>query len=73
MSPMIALDLTILNDGATKLGYLKSDFLSPLVLNDVLTTAAEQLGQISMPVEFWLSADAKKTFMVVRSTASDIR
>jgi hypothetical protein len=39
MSPMIALDLTILNDGATKLGYLKSDYLSPLVLNDVLTTA----------------------------------
>jgi hypothetical protein len=26
-----------------------------------------------MPVELWLSADATKTYMVVRSTASDLR
>jgi len=26
-----------------------------------------------MPVEFWLTADGKKTYMVVRSSASDIR
>lgn len=39
MSPMVALDLAILNDGAQKLGYLKSEHISPFVINDVLTTS----------------------------------
>jgi hypothetical protein len=70
---MLALDLAILNDGATKIGYLKSDYLAPLVINDVLTTAGSQNGQISMPVEFWISKDGKKTFMVCRSDATNSR
>lgn len=67
MSPMIALDLAILNDGMQKIGYYKSEFISPFIINDVLTPLNGQLGQMSMPVEFWLSADGKQTFMVVRS------
>ncbi len=73
MSPMVALDLAILNDGAKKIGYLKSDYLAPMIINDVLTTAGSQTGQISMPVEFWLSKDGKKTFMVCRSDATNSR
>lgn len=73
MSSMVALDLAILNDDATKLGYLKSDYLTPMVINDVLTTRDGQQGQISMPVEFWLSKDGKKTYMVSRSAACDSR
>ena len=64
---MIALDLAILNDGMQKIGYYKSEFISPFLINDVLTPLDGQLGQMSMPVEFWLSADGKQTFMVVRS------
>jgi hypothetical protein len=73
MSSMVALDLAVLNDGATKLGYLKSDYLSPMVINDVLTTGNAAEGSISMPVEFWLSADGTKTLMLSRSAASDSR
>jgi len=64
---MIAVDLAILNDGLQKIGYYKSEFISPFIINDVLTTPEGQLGQMSMPVEFWLSSDGKKTYMVVRS------
>jgi hypothetical protein len=41
--------------------------MSALVINDVLTTFDGQLGTMSMPVEFWLTADGKSTYMVVRS------
>lgn len=35
MGPMIATDLYVLNEaGTTKLGYLKSDYISPVVFND---------------------------------------
>lgn len=64
---MIAVDLAILNDGLQKIGYYKSEFISPFIINDVLTTPEGNLGQMSMPVEFWLSPDGKKTYMVVRS------
>ena len=67
MSPMIAMDLAILNDGMQKIGYLKSDHMAALIINDVLTTLDGQLGAMSMPVEFWLTADGKSTYMVVRS------
>ena len=67
MSSMVAIDLAILNDGMQKVGYYKSEFVSPFIINDVLTTPDSQLGQMSMPIEFWLTADGKKTFMVVRS------
>jgi len=59
MSAMVALDLAILNDGCKKIGYYKSEFISPFIINDVLTPMDSSLGQMSMPVEFWLTADGK--------------
>ena len=44
MSAMIALDLAILNDGMKKIGYYKSEFISPFLINDVLTPSDSQLG-----------------------------
>lgn len=73
MSPMVALDLAIMNDGASKLGYYQSEHMASLVINDVLTPANGQQGKISMPAEFWLTADGSKTLMQVRSAASDMR
>lgn len=70
---MVALDLAIMNDGATKLGYLKSDHMSAFIINDVLTPAPGTQGRISMPAEFWLTADGTKTLLQVRSAASDMR
>ena len=67
MSSMIAMDLAILNDGMQKIGYYKSEYISPFIINDVLTPSNGSYGQMSMPVEFWLTADGKQTFMVVRS------
>ena len=61
---MVAFDLIRLNDGAQKLGYLCSEHIAPVVINDVLTVAGQPLGQMSMPIEFWLTADGKKTLMV---------
>ena len=69
----MALDFTILNDKPTKLGYLKSSLLEPLVHNDMLTPLNGQLGQITMPVELWLTADCTKTLMVSRTMATDLR
>jgi hypothetical protein len=37
-SPMIATDLFILNERCNKIGYLKSDYISPLLQNDTLKT-----------------------------------
>jgi hypothetical protein len=70
---MVAFDLTILNDNAQKLGYLVSDCISPVVINDVLTPAGDAMGQMSMPVEFWLTADGTKTLMVLRGGVSQMR
>ena len=33
-SPQVAVDLFILNEGVTKVGYLKSQYISPMVQND---------------------------------------
>jgi ABC-type branched-subunit amino acid transport system substrate-binding protein len=73
MSSNVAFDLCILNDGATKLGYYSSEHIGAVIINDTLTTATDRQGQISMPIEFWLTADGKQTLMVVRSSASDMR
>mmetsp|Transcript_39594 Transcript_39594/g.60563 ORF Transcript_39594/g.60563 Transcript_39594/m.60563 type:complete len:81 (+) Transcript_39594:18-260(+) len=37
MSPTIATDLFILNENATLLGYIKSDYISPVVQTDALS------------------------------------
>ena len=46
MSANIAVDLFILNGGCTKLGYIKSDYLSPSVQNDTLTVLGSPTGQL---------------------------
>ena len=67
MSPMIGTDLYILNEGATKIGYLTSEFISPAVLNDQQTVAGGGLGALTMPCELYLSADKKYTILQMRS------
>ena len=67
MGPLIAIDLALLNSGMQKLGYYKSEYMAAVLINDTLTLAGQAAGQCQMPVEFWLSADKSKTFMVVRS------
>lgn len=67
MSSIIAMDLAIINDNMTKIGYYKSEYVSPFLINDVLTPIDTPLGQMSMPIEFWITADGKQTYMVVRS------
>jgi hypothetical protein len=73
MSPSIAMDIAILNDGMQRLGYYKSQWVSPVVINDTLTVAGALHGSMQMPLEFWLTADGKMTYMVCRSGASCIR
>ena len=73
MSPSIAMDIAILNDGMQRLGYYKSQWVSPVVINDTLTVAGAAHGSMQMPLEFWLTSDGKMTYMVCRSGASCIR
>ena len=68
MSPLIGMDLCLLNGGMQKLGYYKSEYVAAVLINDSLTRAGEAMGQCQMPVEFWLSADKSKTFMIMRSS-----
>ena len=63
MSPMIGSDLYILNEGATKIGYLTSEYISPTVTNDMHTTPGGVLGALTMPCELYLSGDKKKTII----------
>lgn len=65
-SALIGVDLYILNGGCTKLGYLKSEFISPMVINDTLTVSGAPTGQVQMPCEIYLSNDKKYTFIVLR-------
>jgi hypothetical protein len=37
LSPLIAMDLAILNDGMDRIGFYSSKHLSPMVVNDALT------------------------------------
>ena len=37
MSPYIAMDLFVLNQGLTRVGFYHSDLLAPLVMNDMHT------------------------------------
>lgn len=63
MSAIIAQDLYIMNEKPQKLGYVKSEYISPMVQNGILSP-----GQLQMPCELYLSADKKYTFMMLRST-----
>lgn len=47
--------------------------MAPVVINDTLTQKGEPLSKIQLPVEFYLTADGKMTYMVTRSAATNIR
>lgn len=53
MNATIAADLYILNEGATKVGFLYSEYISPVVFNDSLSPQAN--GSLTMPCEIYLS------------------
>lgn len=67
MSPMIASDLFISNEGQAPVGYLKSEYISPIVQNDTVRIEGTPQGQIQMPVVFYMSANNKYTFLVMRT------
>ena len=46
MSPSVAMDIAILNDGMQRLGYYKSQWVSPVVINDTLTVAGAPHGSM---------------------------
>ena len=46
MSPMIAGDLFILNEGLVPYGYLKSEYISPVVQNDTVMVEGAAPGSI---------------------------
>ena len=65
-SATIAVDLFVLNENVTKVGYLKSQYISPMLSNDALTVAGKPQGQLVLPCEVYVSADNKKTFIIMR-------
>ena len=67
MSPFIGMDLMILNKGMERVGFYKSDYIAPVVGNDILLVAGNEAGQITMPAEFWVSKERNMTFLMVRS------
>jgi len=67
MSSSIAVDLYILNQNATKAGYIHSEYIAPLVFNDALSADVSKPGALTMPCELYVSADKQYTFMVLRS------
>jgi hypothetical protein len=44
MGALIGADLFILNENVTKVGYLKSSYISPMVSNDAQTITGGNLG-----------------------------
>jgi len=65
------MDLAILNDGMERIGFYSSMYLSPMVVNDVLTLPSQGMGQISMPAEFWQDPkQPKKVFLTLRTSAT---
>jgi len=44
LSPLIAMDLAILNDGMVRIGFYSSTHLSPMVVNDALTLPGTSMG-----------------------------
>ena len=44
LSPLIAMDLAILNDGMERIGFYSTKYLSPMVVNDALTLPGTSMG-----------------------------
>lgn len=69
LSAFIGLDLYILNENMTKLGYFKSNNIVPGLSNDGLSVTDHE-GKLIMPVEIYQSADKRLTFFVMRSSVA---
>lgn len=67
LSPFIGIDLYILNEGLTKVGYYKSNYIALGVSNDGLSLTPDE-GKLILPVEIYHSAEKKLTLFVIRST-----
>ena len=66
MSPFIGVDLFILNEGAKKVGYFKSEHISPGLSNDGLSIGPQE-GHLTLPAEVYNHSGKKVTFLVIRS------
>ena len=53
LAPHIAMDLYVLNSGMVKLGYYVSDFMAPIVINDIIRLGNQGAGNMTMPAEVW--------------------
>ena len=73
MTAHIATDIFVLNENATRLGFYDSDFVNAAIVNDGLTLAGQPTGQISMPAEFWQSADRKTTILSMKTSVTEMR
>ena len=67
LSSHIGMELFILNTGMQRVGFYKSDYIAPVVINDCMTLAGGQMGQVSMPAEVWYSQQYNMTFLMIRS------
>lgn len=67
LSSHIGMELFILNNNMQRVGFYKTDFLAPVVMNDNMTLAGQPMGQISMPAEIWFSEERAMTFLMVRT------
>ena len=65
--PMIATDMYLLNEGFSRVGYLKSEYLSPLVQNNTMMVEGDADGLMAMPVTIWRSSSSNYTFLVMRT------
>ena len=61
------MELFILNTNMEKVGFYKSDYIAPVVLNDNMTLPGQGMGQVSMPAEVWFSSEHNMTFLLIRS------
>jgi len=55
LSAYMGMELFILNAGMERVGFYKSDYIAPVVMNDNMTLAGGALGQVSMPAEVYYS------------------
>ena len=67
LSAHIGMELFILNTGMERVGFYKSDYIAPVVLNDNMTLPGGAMGQVSMPAEVYYSQQHNMTFLMVRS------
>ncbi len=56
LSGFIGMELFCLNTDMERVGFYKSDYVAPVVMNDNMTLAGQVMGQVSMPAEVWFSA-----------------